>query len=68
MGMTRSDDPLVGVGNDALTDTLIPRLHHGNLCGDSPVLVLVFLSEEFDTLVYLDVLLATDVRGLEFVF
>ena len=34
---------------------------------DAPVLVLVFLTKKLDTLVDFDVLLATDVRGLELV-
>ena len=32
---------------------------------DAPVFVLVLLPKEFDALIYFDVLLATDVRGLE---
>jgi hypothetical protein len=39
----------------------------GNQVIDAPVLVLLFLTKKLDTLVNFDVLLATDVRGLEFV-
>ena len=34
---------------------------------NTPVLISLLLSEELNTLVYFDVLLATDVRGLELV-
>jgi hypothetical protein len=42
-------------------------IQHIDISVDAPSIVLVFLSEELDAFVDFNVLLATDVRGLEFV-
>ena len=66
MGVTDSDDHPILVGDGASAQALV-RGQHRKLGRDPPVLVLLLLTEELDTLVDLDVLLATDVRGLELI-
>ena len=56
----------IGICNCATAQALV-RGYHWELGTDAPVLVLILLSEEFNALINLNVLLATDVRGLEIV-
>tara|TARA_R100000479_G_C6288662_1_gene165714 strand:+ start:127 stop:519 length:393 start_codon:yes stop_codon:yes gene_type:complete len=64
--MTLSDDLSVTICDCAFAQALLP-VKHVDVGMDSPSVILGLLTEEFDTLVYFDVLLATNVRGLEFV-
>ena len=64
----------VSVGNDTtrcVCDSGLTycdlTVKHGELSCNSPVLVLLFLAKELDAFVDFNVLLATDVRGLELV-
>ena len=66
MGVTLGNNFSVRVDDGTLAQALIP-VEHVNVGVDAPPLVLVLLSEEFDAFVDFNVLLATDVRGLEFV-
>ena len=64
--MTSGDDSTIGVCNCGFAYCNL-AIKDGELSCDSPVLVLRFLTKKLDTLVDFDVLLATDVRGLELV-
>ena len=63
----------VTVGDDAAAVSAMVALHtatrvkHRELCCNSPVLISIFLTKKFDAFVDFNVLLATDVRGLELV-
>jgi hypothetical protein len=54
------------VGDGAATQRLIFG-EHRELCLDGPAIILLFHTEELDTLVYFDVVLALDLGGLELV-
>lgn len=64
--MTLSDDLSVIICDCAFAQALL-SVKHVDVGMDTPSVILVLLTEELDTFVYFDVLLATDVRGLEFV-
>ena len=64
--MTLSDDFSITICNCAFAQALFP-VEHVDVGMDAPSVILGLLTEELNTLVYFDVLLATNVRGLEFV-
>ena len=64
--MALSDNLSVTIRDCAFAQALLP-IKHVDVGMDTPSVILGLLTEELDTLVYFDVLLATDVRGLEFV-
>ena len=64
--MTSGDDSTIGVCDCSLAYCNL-AIEDGELSCNSPVFVLSFLPKELDTLVDFDVLLATNVRGLELV-
>jgi hypothetical protein len=66
VGMTLSYDLSVTVYDRAFAKALL-AVKHVDVSVDSPPVILLLLSEELDALVDLNVLLATNVRGLELV-
>ncbi len=66
MGVTLSHYLARGVGDRAFAKALL-TVKHVNVGMYSPPIVLGLLSEELDALVNLNVLFATDVRGLELI-
>ena len=66
VSVTLSDHSTIG-GSDRTTAHALRVVNDWKVSVYSPVFVLVLLTKELDTLVYFDVLLATDVRGLELV-
>ena len=66
MGVSHCNNDPLRIGDGCAAQALGIG-EHGKLSMDAPVLVLLFLTKKLDTLVDFDVLLATYVRGLEFV-
>ena len=66
MGVTYGHHTTLFVGDRAFAHALI-GVKHGEVTCYCPVLVLILLTEELDAFVDFNVLLATNVRGLELV-